>query len=254
MIAADVYEPGGTGLSGSFSACFGSSIERRAAAPCVAARFRPIRRSMPASGKIVASETRMPLPIAVPRCSWKRSIAARMSSRFCVGGCTTSAVPANETTPTRVLRGCSSTNVLRRGLRGGQPVGLDVGRAHAARHVHREDDRLVLRRQRDHRRRPRDRDDHRDEREQEQQRRDVAAEALARAQRVLHHREARVAHRELLLAAQQQTYAATSSGTSEQQPEQFRPEERHALGLQVLRQRRRRRRAGCGACAGRRSA
>ena len=54
----------------------------------------------------------MPLPIAVPRCSWKRSIAAMMSSLFCVGGCTSAAVPANDTTPMRALRGCSSTNAL----------------------------------------------------------------------------------------------------------------------------------------------
>ena len=52
----------------------------------------------------------MPLPTAVPRCSWKRSIAARMSSRLCVGGCTTDAVPANDTTPMRVVCGWSSTN------------------------------------------------------------------------------------------------------------------------------------------------
>ncbi len=67
---------------------------------------------MPASGKIAASDTMMPLPIAVPRCSWKRSIAAMMSSLFCVGGCTSAAVPANETTPMRALRGCSLTNAL----------------------------------------------------------------------------------------------------------------------------------------------
>ena len=33
-------------------------------------------RSMPASGNSVASDSTMPLPVAVPRCSWKRSIAA----------------------------------------------------------------------------------------------------------------------------------------------------------------------------------
>jgi hypothetical protein len=33
-------------------------------------------RSMPASGKMVASDSMMPLPIAVARCSWKRSIAS----------------------------------------------------------------------------------------------------------------------------------------------------------------------------------
>ena len=33
-----------------------------------------------------------------------------MSSRLCVGDCTTEAVAANETTPMRVLLGCSATN------------------------------------------------------------------------------------------------------------------------------------------------
>ena len=50
----------------------------------------------------------MPLPTAVPRCSWKRSIAASRSSRLCVGDCTTDAVAANETTPMRVVFGCLS--------------------------------------------------------------------------------------------------------------------------------------------------
>ena len=54
----------------------------------------------------------MPLPMAVARCSWKRSMAAMMSSRFCVGGCTSEAVPAKATTPMRVVRGCSLTNAL----------------------------------------------------------------------------------------------------------------------------------------------
>ncbi len=54
----------------------------------------------------------MPLPVAVPRCSWKRSIAAVTSSRLSVGACTTAAVPANWTTPMRTLRGSSVTKVL----------------------------------------------------------------------------------------------------------------------------------------------
>ena len=67
---------------------------------------------MPSSGKIVARETMIPLPIAVPRCSWKRSIAARMSSRLWVGGCTTDAVAAKDTTPISTLEGCSATKAL----------------------------------------------------------------------------------------------------------------------------------------------
>ena len=54
----------------------------------------------------------MPLPMAVPRCSWKRSIAALTSSRLRVGACTTAAVPANETTAILTLRGRSATKVL----------------------------------------------------------------------------------------------------------------------------------------------
>jgi hypothetical protein len=68
--------------------------------------------SMPASGKMVASETMIALPIAVARCSWKRSIAAITSSRLRVGACATVAVPANATTPTRTFSGCSETNCL----------------------------------------------------------------------------------------------------------------------------------------------
>ena len=37
-------------------------------------------------------------------------MAARMSSRLCVGDWTTDAVAANETTPMRVVFGCSATN------------------------------------------------------------------------------------------------------------------------------------------------
>ena len=54
----------------------------------------------------------MPLPVAVARCSWKRSIAAIMSSRLLVGACTTAAVPAKATTPTRTSRGRSVTKAL----------------------------------------------------------------------------------------------------------------------------------------------
>ncbi len=61
------------------------------------------------SGKMIFSETRIALPMAVARWTWKRSIAARISSRLLVGACTTAAVPANATTPIRVRRGCSAT-------------------------------------------------------------------------------------------------------------------------------------------------
>ena len=67
---------------------------------------------MPSSGNSVASATIMPLPIAVFRCSSKRSIAATRSSRFCVGGCTTDAVPANVMMPARMSCGSSCTNAF----------------------------------------------------------------------------------------------------------------------------------------------
>ena len=67
---------------------------------------------MPASGNNSASETMMPLPIAVPRWSWNLSIATVRSSRLRVGGCTTAAVPAKATTPTRTVRGKSARNAL----------------------------------------------------------------------------------------------------------------------------------------------
>ncbi len=107
MIAADVYEPGATAFGGSLSDAVGGSF---AAAFAASRRGLNERRSNSASGKIVFSDTRMPLPIAVPRCSWKRSIAPRMSSRLWVGDCTIDAVAANETTPMRVVFGWSATN------------------------------------------------------------------------------------------------------------------------------------------------
>jgi hypothetical protein len=67
---------------------------------------------MPASGNSVASDSTMPLPMAVPRCNWKRSIAATTSSRLSVGACTTAAVPAKDTTASRTVRGNSATKAL----------------------------------------------------------------------------------------------------------------------------------------------
>ncbi len=60
----------------------------------------------------MASDSTMPEPMAVARCNWKRSIAAITSSRLSVGACTTAAVPANDTTPTRTEFGSSLTNFL----------------------------------------------------------------------------------------------------------------------------------------------
>ena len=69
-------------------------------------------RSMPSSGNSVASDRISPEPMAVARCIWKRSIDATTSSRLSVGACTTAAVPANDTTPMRTLRGKPATKVL----------------------------------------------------------------------------------------------------------------------------------------------
>jgi hypothetical protein len=96
---------------------------------------------------MVASDTMMALPMAVPRCSWKRSMAAMASSRLRVGAWASVALPA-----------------------------------HAARDVHRHDHGLVAGGQRHHRGRPRRGGDHPAEGQQEQERREMAAErrALAR--------------------------------------------------------------------------
>jgi hypothetical protein len=109
-MAADLYEPGGTGFGGALSASRGAPDSGRE--PAGLRRGLDERRSKSTSGKIALRATRMPLPIAVARCSCRRSIAATRSSRFCVGGCTSDAVPANATMPTRVLRGCSLMNVF----------------------------------------------------------------------------------------------------------------------------------------------
>ena len=79
---------------------------------------------MPAPGKIVASDTTIALPIAVPRCGCRRSIAWNTSSRLSVGGCTSEATPAKVTTPIRVLRGCVCTNARAASCAAASRVGL----------------------------------------------------------------------------------------------------------------------------------
>ena len=135
---------------------------------------------MPASGNSVASETTMALPVAVARCSWKR--VDRRDQVFAVGGGQlrhAGAAGEGDDADLHVARQLLQEG-LGRLLRGHQPVGLDVGRAHAARHVHRQDDGLLVRGQHHHRHRPRGGDQHRDQREQEQEGRDVAAHASGR--------------------------------------------------------------------------
>src|SRR6185295_11513774 len=112
--------------------------------------------SKPASGNSVASETMRPLPVAVARCSWMRSIAAEIASRSSVGGCTSVAVAAKTTMPILVRRSVGD-ELLGGVLHRHQPARLDVLGAHAAGGVQRHDDGLLLRRQRDGGGRPRHR-------------------------------------------------------------------------------------------------
>src|SRR5262249_23013122 len=122
------------------------------------------RRSNSMSGKMIFSETRIALPMAVARWTWKRSIAARISSRLLVGACTTAAVPAHATTARLVGRGVPGREGRGRGLGGGQSVREDVGGPHGAGDVHGEDDRVVVGGQGDNGARPRHREEHRDDR------------------------------------------------------------------------------------------
>ena len=120
MIAADVYDPGaalGATLAGAPAPALSSGTPR------ASSRGFDDRRSMSTSGKIIFSATRIPLPTAVPRCNWKRSMAARMSSRLRVGGCTTDAVAAKDTTPMRAEVGWSATTLSL--VRLGPTIGSD---------------------------------------------------------------------------------------------------------------------------------
>ena len=169
----------------------------------------------------------MPLPTAVPRCSWKRSIAATMSSLLCVGDCTTDAVAANDTTPMRVDDGCRAMKAFAASCAATRRLGLTsvarmlpetsiaritvsccdgsvttaVGRAIAT---------IIS-----------------VSATQEQQRRHVAPEALAGAHRVLDQREARVTQRALLLPPQQQRVDRDDRRHDQQQPQHLGPQEAH---------------------------
>ena len=171
--------------------------------------------SMPASGKIAASETMMPLPIAVARCSWKRSMAAIRSSRFCVGGCTSAAVPAKDTMPIRVVIGWSAMNALAAfcaatSRLGSTSVARMLPETSMARitvsccegSVTTAVGRATARKQRGDRR-------------EEQQRRHVAAPAGRASHRLAHQRQVRVADGEPLAAVAAATRTAPRcSGTS----------------------------------------
>jgi hypothetical protein len=111
MMAAELYEPGGHGRE--FLAWFPWAGRVDGERRGHGRRAPGAARSMPCVGEQRGQrDTMMPLPVAVARCSWKRSMAATRSSRLCVGGCTTWAVPAKATMPTRTLRGSSARKAL----------------------------------------------------------------------------------------------------------------------------------------------
>ena len=105
---------------------------------------------------------------------------------------------------------------------------LDVVGAHAARDVDREDHGLVVRGQRDHRRRARGREQHRAERREQDRRRHVAPPPQALADRGLDDLEVGVTQRRLLLLLQKATdRTPRSCRHREQQPEEFGRQEVH---------------------------
>jgi len=113
MIAKFRLDPGGTGFASFFGSGRGLSIgallgaSRHGRALVFAASS-----SAASSGNSAASDTMMPLPIAVCSCSWSRSIASTKSRRSDVGFWTTDAEPAKATMPIRTSAGCSSTNAF----------------------------------------------------------------------------------------------------------------------------------------------
>ena len=150
---------------------------------------------------------------------------------------------------------------LGRVLRGHQPVGLHVGGAHAARHVHGQDDGLLVGRQRDHRHRPRRRQQHRRQASRKSAGGMWRRIGLAGAHRFLDDRQRRIAQRHLLLAPQQPDVQQHQQRQRQQQPEEFGPEEVHGSSppssggaLAGAPASRRPTRAARGACAFRRSA
>ena len=102
----------------------------------------------------------MAAPMVVPRPVVSESMARSSGSRSVVGATASCANPENRTSPILVLGVLGLHEVAHRGLRRGEPVGLDVGGAHGARHVERQDHRGL-----------RDRDVHADLRARRRQRR-----------------------------------------------------------------------------------
>ncbi len=112
-MAPERNEPGGTGCGSALGRVSGVSDRSRCARSRVLVPpSTAFSTSMSSSGNNAASDTSRPLPIAVCRCSAKRSMAARSASRSRVGGWTSAAVPANVTMAMRVSSGCFCTNAF----------------------------------------------------------------------------------------------------------------------------------------------
>ena len=150
MMARAAVGSGGAGLRRSRPAL--RAVERAGLALVRSLRIPVAQVELRRRGILSFSDTRMPAPTAVPRCSWKRSMAPTMSLL-----CSWSAVAPRRSCPRRTRRrpslldGRSLTNAF-----GGRPLrraasdSFDVGRAHAP-ETSIADDRLVLRRQQHHR-------------------------------------------------------------------------------------------------------
>ena len=120
----------------------------------------------------------------------------------------------------------------------GDPIGVDITGAHAERDVHRKDDGLAFRGQRDHRRRIGAGDDQGDLGQQKQQRRDVAPEALGRSDRFLDQIDTRIPDDMLLLAPEQRDVRRDERRREEQEPQDLRVQKLHALMLRRFAQER----------------
>ena len=90
---------------------------------------------------IASTDLRMAAPMVVPRPVVSESIARSSGCRSVVGATASWANPENRTRPMLVSGVLGLHEVAHRSLRRGQPVGLDVGGAHGARHIQRQDHR-----------------------------------------------------------------------------------------------------------------
>src|SRR5437763_5211226 len=119
-MAADSYEPGATGAT-----CFGGGF-------ACSSRLRPWRAlpnvisptSKPWSGNSSDRHSTIALPIAVPVCIWKPSMAVTSDSRSRVARCATWLLPANVTRPTSTCLGKSRRNSFAASCAAASRVGL----------------------------------------------------------------------------------------------------------------------------------